>query len=462
MSNYLSVHMLEDAPCGLICTASGGSGGSTQSVSLLLVAWDDPEEKDVTLARYINKLYSGAAFGGGPSYYSIYEGLTYRSGGASDDTISLSWTPPRRRPHHYAVYIQTAAATWDDAALGNKILPATGTVNGNIPGYATSASFANITARHANLICGAEFGSEDVTNHYMYPQGNLCGLIDPNPGTTILEYPGGTSRTCTAAKLMFSDYGERTRLTLNAGPNTGQGGVILNGGVIYSLAASHAQVVSLSLITGFDHTPRDTMTRDLNGRPIARSFLDNAHDDSITVSVPYTGISLACGDLVTSPDTTGGGLIVLNKWRKWRIPVRLYVIDSPSALDIALGTEPALGADMWIGYIEDVNDYQLPYISSFDEVQVRFRLTRQYSREHDFGGRDITNIDIATKTWTISGTPSTWMIAGNRMWVQGTTDNDGVYVISSVTASVNSVAIVTTTAPVSTTADGAVYGDAWQ
>lgn len=180
MSNNIIIYRFTDAPFAIQATAAGAAGSwAAETYSFLLVAWDSADETDDEYARCVNW---GAQLSSGVIYPSVYNGLVV----TANQTVTLTWTAPRRRPHHYAVYVQTAA-TYGFEDNGSKILPAAANrVNGDIPGWATSVVLPNST--HVQRSRQVPADASAVDDSYRVNGNRFIGL---HAGTVVSPYPTG-------------------------------------------------------------------------------------------------------------------------------------------------------------------------------------------------------------------------------------------------------------------------------
>lgn len=447
MSNYTYLIEADDPPVGLAITLSPGGGGSAATLSFLLVAWDDPDEKDASLARFAMSPIAGNSlkqWAGTMSYVSrISKSIEL------NDLATITWTPPRRRPHHYALYYQ-AAASYDLSDLGIKILPST-LVNGNISGAtntltlpARAAAATYYTARACSWFvpCGIDTG-----NHYINVRGNWLGYFKVNT-STILEEQSATARTVTAKALYYDAGGEYTQLTVSAGPTAGIAFAkiaISSAGLFCPGSAGAAtNSVLFSPTRDIDHQARDHSAIDISGNSVTRSYLNNCPDDMLTIHADYTAVLVAPGGV--TPRIEGGALYQMQKWRRWNRELALVVAENDSTIPT--------GADRWRGTIADTNDYQMPGAQDKDEIAITFKPTHFYPGYYDYGGWTIIAVTAGAATCEITGPLDSRLVAGARVWIVNSTGNNGLYVIASVAASANSHILTFTTLLASSTDDG--------
>lgn len=465
MANYVYLIEATDAPCGLTMTSTGhtGAGPATTNYSFLLVAWDDPEEKDLSRARFVNHTpYFPAPYGSGTGTLTAickYENLAYVKAGTTNDTVTASWTPPRRAPHHYSFYRQVAG-TYTLTTLGNKVKPLSTTLkNGDIPGNATSATLATSAIDFTSVgtishTYYARVADLDTTNHIAYLMGNHLGTIKA-AGGTITEFPSTIARTTSAATLSWGQGsgggGERTKVTLTAGPTAAQTYFLITGGQFYALSVTPQTSVLLDPTIWLETQARELTVPDLNGRMLKRSILNTAVDDVITIKAPYTGMNIyAPGG---APALDGGALYQLQKWRKDAQLLWLVVV---------MDTDWVCGPGQWTVTIKDVNEYQLPEISDFEAVQIDLKPESYLPATYDYGYANIVAVTAGAATVGIQGPADPRMVPGARVWIAGSTGNDGLWVILSVTKAANNHVMTMTKNMLDSTADGMVIFGAEQ
>lgn len=456
MSTSIYITEAEDPPCGLAISLSPGGGGSAATLSFLLVAWDDPDEKDISLARFSKSLEEAQT--NNPD--SVWGGTTQTfisrisKSIELNDIATISWTAPRRKPHHYALYYQ-AAASYDLTKVGIKILPSGSMVNGNIPGYATSlalparaAAATYYTARTHTWIAPCAI---DTVNHYIDLRGNWMGYFE-NGTSSIYEAQTVTTRLVTAKALYFDRGGEYTRLTLSAGPTAGitYASIVVPSSGLFCPWDSGGGVgieqIILSPTQDIEHQPRDLSVLDLNGLPVARSFTQDNLDEAMIIRAPYTSVVVKPSAQTSA--ISGGAIYWLHKWRRWRRPVEVRVYESDTTI--------VHGTDRWRGVIADVNEYQIPGAQDKDEVQVTFRAHKFRPSYYDFGGWPVIAVTAGAATCVINGPYDPRLVAGARVWIAKSTGNDGLYVISSVSTGTNQHTLTFTTNLASSTDDGFV------
>lgn len=441
-----------DPPCGLAISLTPGGGGSAATLSFLLVAWDDPDEKDITLARFYAQPATGNSLGGwGGGARTHYSRISKSI--ELNDIATITWTAPRRKPHHYALYYQ-AAASYDISNTGVKILPNT-LVNGEIAGTATSltlparaAATTYYTGRDWIWFAPCDI---DTVNHYMDVRGNWMGYFDPDGGTFLLEKQTGTTRQVSAKALYYFRGGEYTRFTVAAGPTAGTDYAAISvpsTGLFCptSIAASQCQIL-FSPTLDIVHQSRESSTLDISGNVVSRSYINNSPDTMLQISIAYTDI-FALPHLASPSRLDGGALYQLAKWKRWGCELDYIVNESTYATPH--------GTDRWRCVIEDVNDYQQPDMVDKDSIMLTLRASHFYPAYYDYGGWLITSVTAGAATCVIKGPLDKRLVAGARVWIINSTGNDGLWVISGVTAGTNSHTLTFTTNILDSTDDGYV------
>lgn len=447
MAVYTYLQQSDDPATGLACTVSPGGGGSAATLSFLLVAWDDPDEKDINLARFAINITSGNS---GKSWADAGAHVASISKSVElNDLVTITWTPPRRRPHHYALYYQ-AAASYSLANPGIKILPST-LYQGEIPGYARTltlparaAAATYYTARTWTWVVPCAI---DTTNHYIDIRGNWMGYF--KTGTSVV-YEGQTitNRQVDAKALYYDRGGEYTRLTVAAGPTVGTTYVSINvpsSGLFCPVSYSAAQTsVIFSPTRDMEHQSREMTAMDITGNTVQRSYMNNSPDTMIELYIDYTAVVVSPS--AATPRLDGGALYQLAKWRRWGRELDLIISESDSSIPH--------GCDRWRVTIEDINDYQIPGVKDKDEIKLILRPNAFYPAYYDYGGWLVTDVTAGAATCVITGPYDRRLVAGAKVWIMNSTGNDGLYVISSVSIGTNSHTLTFTTALADSTDNG--------
>ena len=409
-----------DAPfaCSAATAGSGGSWAADASdpgYSFLIVAWDDPREEDWHRARFRNRTMFGT-IGGGPYYSMVNDVQT-----AANDIVTLYWTPPRRRPHHYTVYFQSSVASFAFSTRGKKIRPSSGTTQAlEIPGWATSAVFANGTEVTENRIAIIR---STVTNTYYEVAGNHA--ISLGNGNNYNIYPAASAATWNdTPQVLFSGNEERTR-GIEGSTTAAQTHLSYVHGPIYlQSAVASSSTLTLSLLTDMPIVRRESIGTDFTGRAVELAYVNDCDPQTITLECTMGGTSIGVVD-AWATGARAEAFALLHKYRRFKIPLCIKYT--------AAGTEMYSGL-AYYGIIEDVSPVGYTNVQSDVRIRIQFKVE---SVEYELNDRPAYAINTATvgsggtKTITINGDHQAEFITGTKFEIVGSTGNDGMYVCSS-------------------------------
>lgn len=420
MTNYLAVSNQingVDIPGPLIVTGSGS--GTARSYRIM--AWDTPEEIDLQNARWADTK-------------SESENHVYT-------TVTFNWTPPKRKPHHYSIYM-VAAATIGGSSVVNKILPASGLVNGNIPGYATTCTIASpgtgITEARNIPVDAVNVGTKTYTL-----RGDWTGLLYVAAGVTP---DGGAPTTVTALDLTWTEQGVCTEVTTTAAPGGAETFLTITLGLMTTNSASNIAVImyptqSLSI------EPRERLTRDMNGYDVPVSLLNVCPISGIEALVPHGSFTYTGGLAGTA--SAAAALYRLNQWHKNRNMISIFCETDSDVVRFP-------GEFPYRGYIDFVDSLGL---RGFDTgpIRVRIRVNEFFDSTDYQGYYVITAASTANDTFTISGDYTKIFRENVKFNVVDSTSNDGFYAVESrVYSGGNTVITITGEVP-SNTGDGSIH-----
>ncbi|HYE70570.1 MAG TPA: hypothetical protein VD932_03500, partial [Aquabacterium sp.] len=294
MAATLTLRRGGSAPFAQRYSAAGaaGSGWSGAALSLLVAAWDG-DEADLDNLRALNWYRSGYGINDVESYAT--ESALSNQTPTTTNTVTLSWSGPRRQPHHYSAYRMAGAAFLSDGTgLAQKILPSGA---GEIAGNLLTASFASgaaVTERRLVpvLLVDGTTGAIDI------PGNRTHSFLAGTSQVTLTSVPGWAdgAKTVSAVTLTHTVNGEVTRLTL-----TGWGGgVTSSGGTCqYDLGPLCLNTslwrpsLTFSLEYDLALSPRTQTGRDFNGRMVRLSQLTASPYERLGIELAYGGITAA-------------------------------------------------------------------------------------------------------------------------------------------------------------------------
>lgn len=353
MANYTYIERLTDAPIIYSALMNGAAGTfqmASTPISIILIAWDDPDEIDWEFARFINR----SPYDPTVAYPSIADGIAI---GEDDMQLLIQWLPPRRRPHHYGIYWQAASATYDLAANGEKLLPAgAARINGEIPGWATSAIILDPTNVSRVRVVPAVPNTADDSYKI---RGNR--IISLHAGSVVSAHPTVGIVNLDASSLGHDSNGEFTKIE--------QTTTVLNTvtDIQYEIspirlgatALTHLQRVTIDPTLGLDGSPAQFVARTVSGRlqrqgqvkPFSQTLL-RLVGQFISFAWTAPGAALQKGS---------AGAYQLLKWMENGTPIVLTAVQDT-------GQKPFYRR--WVGMIEGISDYAFLEIQDNDEVEI--------------------------------------------------------------------------------------------
>lgn len=418
----LSIFLKPDAPFGLYAqlTATGGSW-PTGDHAVLLVAWDDPREEDWTCARLINAepfSFIGKDFGG---LNQVLSSTGFTTGAGDNDIVTLNWKAPRRRPHHYTAYLQTGSTTFNTASVALKIRPSSGATQGlEIPGYATSAVFANATSRIETRVAAIHGTS---INSYYEIEGNH-GLHLFNGASYTVRPVGGLMTTNGNPAGRFVGNEERTRVSESATTGNQTHLEYVHGLGIWQLADQVTELIAItiSIATGLEVTYRDKHSTAFDGQNVEIAYINNADIERVTFECTHGGLSSIVTGYYAQTDAAAS-LRKLHKLRTLAIPVLLIYQEAAS-------TE-IYSPVIYSGTIERINELGYSHIQDNQRIQFDLKIDRVYTQSSQHAAYAIVTATVAGSSLVIVGDHTAEFIDGTKLEIIGSTGNDGLYAVSS-------------------------------
>lgn len=439
MAQYLTIQQAFDAAAGLVggtTVSPAGNWTSGTAYTLLLVAWDDPDEVDITRARCIN----------GPSPLTssrMYDSVVTITPGASNLSLTVSWAAPKRPPKsHYSFYLQTASS-YTRGQAAQKVLPqASERVAGNIPPWATSATLDDKTT--LAFFYDIPVDSIDIGANTYTIRGNWLGHIII--GSTV-RYNDTTNQSVTSVSLTYSEYGVQTVV----GVASASGSAVylkINASILY-VPASGGQIFGTQVeVIDFPLDPRERTVRGINGLLNERTLTNHAAFNSGNIRMSYVGATWFGGGQTGS---TGPGLYQVNDYAEKLTPIEIYATTDATNV---------IAYKVWRGILKPANTTGLATMNTDPFVDMAFECDTTIDSQNNMRWFDISA--NTSTTFTVDGDRTGDFYAGRRFYVNNSTAQNGLYVTASsaYTAATN-ITVITVTTPVSGT-DGDGRIELWQ
>lgn len=440
MSQYLTIQQAFDAAAALVggtAVSPAGNWTSGTAYTLLLVAWDDPDEIDITRARCIN----------GPSPVTssrMYDSVVTVTPGASNLSITLSWNPPKRPPKsHYAVYQQTASS-YTRGAAAQKVLPqASERVRGNIPPWATSCTLDSKTTIAFSYDVPVD-SIDSGANTYTV-RGNWLGHVVVG---TIIRYNDATNQTVTSVALTYGEYGVQTVI----GVASASGSAVylnINASILY-VPASGASIFGANIqVIDFPLDARPRTVQGINGLLNERTLTNNAVFDGGDIRMTYVG-----GDWFGGGQTggTANAVYQLNDYANKLTPVEIFATVN-AATDV-------IAYRVWRGMLKPPSTTGLKEMNVGSLIDLMFECDTTIDSSNWMRWFDISA--NTSSTFTISGDRTADFYEGRRFYVNNSTAQNGLYATSSSAyTAATDITVITVTTPVSGT-DGDGRIELWQ
>lgn len=445
MPGAIRITRCYDAPFGIwaALTTSGGTW-PTASYVLWLIAWDDPLEQDWTRARFQNALVHGAPNAFGVINNTIsYIDLT--TGAGDNDIVTLYWTAPRRKPHHYTLYFVSGKSISgiDGTEVWQKIRPSSGITQAlEIPDWATSAVFANVTpvteSRMAIIRTISGNAYYEIEGNHAFP---LYG------GASYTTVAVGAQVTNGAPVGRFVSNEERTRVNESTAA-IGQTYLKYNHGAFgnawnYILGSDFE--VTLNPVTGMVAQTRQIYDTDFAGQSILLAYMTNGDLETIVFECTHGALSLN-STYYTQTDSASA-LALLDKHRRLGIPLSMWYLEPGG------GTTSIYGPVIYYGVLEDNNERGYTNIQANQRIQFRFKVTSIEYQSSDHAGYVIVTATSGTGlgggSIVIGGDHTAEFISGTKIMIIGSTANDGVYAVhsSQITGSTSTQVFISGTLP---------------
>jgi hypothetical protein len=446
------------------CLASVSGGGSNWiagPVSFLIGAWYSRSEHDFTTFVPLNWSWRFAGA-------SLAEQLVTESGvqnltAAPASSFACSWSRPTgRQPDHYSIYWQPGPL-FTPLALAVKVLPASGLVQGNIPGSATSAVVLNGTSRTQTLTVPVV--AKQATGVHI--PGNRAMSFGPGSFADIADVDGIADGlyAVTSASVDWTADGPVTVLELDGvsgvTPAASSGTCRYDCGPLClrpTPSGGYRPLTYLSL----EHTLQ--LIGDNTCEPDAAGRLQPVSPAS---GQPYRriGIELAFGGLspgnngANAPGAEPGGLARLNTWA--RLGTEVELVDSEGWSSAEEFASPAL-----IRYFGALELPSNPGTSRRwgDTHRFALRLDGVKRTDDERGWLSVRAVTSgAGGSFEVDGDETALLYAGSGFVVLGSTGNDGPYCVdsSSYSAATNRTTVVVTGSVPSAVADGRVEVQDW-
>lgn len=441
MAGSLLLYPNFDGPYAVYATttATGGSWAASTAYAFIIIAWDDPLEQDWNLARFLCNVpdpAGGVTIGG-----AFGATATITTGAGNDDIVNLNWQAPRRLPHHYTVYYQ-AASSFSYSTLATKIQPSSGTTqNGEIPGWATSAVFANSTAVSETRSVAIRATS---ANAYYDLDGNIA--ISLYSGQTYVPRPaGGVPTFNDDPNVLFAANGERTR-AYETSTAVGQSFIEYAHGPIMLQGIGHSSPwVQLTLVTGLETQFREKQAAAFDGRPLELSYINGSDIIALAAEFTHGGIGFYSTGAALATSTRAEALAFLDKCRRLAIPLALEYLPT--------STEVYSGQRFYVT-IEEINERGYTQIQANDRIRITFKVWRTDNYRTAPAPLVVTAVSTGSKYFQVAGDKRYLFPAGTRIEIIRSTGNDGLYGVASTALSGGNTRITVTNPFGDSTADG--------
>lgn len=433
--SYSYLQVLHDAPCNLNAFTTASDGSCTDgNRCFALVGWRDPLELDINRAHFI--------LAGNSNYPCVYENLDVDA----NDSVTLTWSAPDEPVHHYTAYVKTGT-TYTAGDVLQRILPrAAQRYHGNIPWYATSATFDTLAAVTNTRNIPVDLVDTD-NDSYLIRGNHMLTLY---PGATFTVDGGGT-QTVDHSEVEFSTtFGESTRVYITGTVSPGANYLVITVGRVAWPTGSNDHVLTVILNPVLDLTidPADLLTRNTKGRKQKRAVVNDCPIEAVNLEVLHAGFFGGYGSAVaqfTGPDISW----YLHKFI--RDDMRLVLGD--------VSTDGAVAYPALIhGKLTQCSNLGVRDKHAEESTSLTFEADKLVNTNRDRGWFGITDVDTGAKTFTIGGCQDMIFTPGVRFEVLHATDASGLYTTSESTYdSVNDETVITvTTTPAGSTADGEI------
>lgn len=442
MSQNLTVQQRFDAACGLVggtAVSPAGNWTSGTAYTLLLVAWDDPDEIDITRCRCIN----------GPSPFDgtrMYDSVVTITPGASNLSLTVSWTPPQRPPKsHYSIYQQTASSyTRGNAA--QKVLPQSSErVKGNIAPWATSATLDSKTTIAQKY--GAQVDSIDTGANTYTIRGNWIAHIIVG---TVIRPNDSANQTVNSVSLVYSSNGVQTLVGVSTSVNASATYIAVQTTTLYYPASTYGIFKSIfNPVDAFSLTPRERTIADTSGLINERTLVNNS-----VFTFGQFDVNWLAGEWQGNNQTGTGATSIyqMNDYANKLIPVE--IIANTDSTNIR-------AYKVWRGMLKPASTTGLGGMHNAPAITLAFDCDTTIDATDNMRWFDV-NANTSS-SFTIDGDWTATFYEGRRFYVNNSTAQDGLYATSSsaYTAATNITVITVTVSTISGT-DGNGRIELWQ
>ncbi len=448
MATYVDIRRVLEGVAGLTIGATNTSDGAIANGNhgFLVIAWYSKEETDINFAQALNSPPPSGSVSA--TTYNAFIAVT--TAGA-DDTITLTWTPPKRIPNHYSFYYANALTMTRGTTVMQKVLPIpTDRVYGNVPGWATRAVFKDVTAQSAvggisSEVRVVQVDSVDTVNDTYTIRGDYrLALYE---GAVFNQNDGGGNQTVDTggATLTWGANGVQTVIPITGTVNASATRLAITvSRIVYP--ANYLTTVQLNPLNEWSMVPREQNLMDIHGRLARKSFFTDC---------PYEGSSFALskanGALVTHGQTLGmaAANYQLHLWASHSIPVEAVCTADAGVVHAYRLFRGMLAAPNDTGLAGQHGVEDLRFSMTFDEYR---------DSNNGFVWYDIQGSDDSPDSFTILGDYTDVFYEGRRFFVSDSAsgDNDGLFVVQSVAYTAfdagtgSDITVITPTTPVTT------------
>lgn len=402
--------------------ATKGTVKKTLRHNWLVVGWTTADEGDAHNSHVLNAVRSDYGFGAGSSF--IYEN---RANGAAPrlatDQFFLLWYVPRKvKFHHISIYLQTHATTgtYDPTLPAFKVLPANGDLyggflEGNIPGWATTAVISSPTVHYYYREVPV-LEKDTSANTVTIPGDKRHCLYDNAPAVLKGSGPDSGNVTVASVAVDYTSDGEVTVITVDedlADATTGKL-YYAEGPIVPVPAVSTRGTCTINIQEDMILNPRPLAELDASGNAITIDTLNDCPIDALTLSIPVTGIDSA------------DSFYLLWKWMKQRI--RLIILQTNDSGSISF-------PHFWSGRILHVPKTGGIRKHANGPIALQFLIDTQVDYRDDFGWYSVVAADTTVDTLTFNGDLRRWLGSGDPFYVRNSTGNDGLWVVRTISYS---------------------------
>jgi hypothetical protein len=351
-------------------------------------------------------------------------------------------------PHHISVYYQ-ALATYDPTLPATKILPSSGLVRGNIPGYATSVTIAYDTGITYEYQVQAWV---DGANYIL--RGNRMASLYPN--AQIVPYPaGGVAQTITASAygVQNIDEGENSFITVSS-PTGGTTNIDFMAGPFCPKRGSIDYLYEPTIFFNYPdiHVEQSEKSGiDILSIPYQKSVIGGNFSGTLHVTnVMGSTYSGTLGpDAGVNKNDARYACYYLQKWRDAGIPLMFFVEQLGSDYDVNY-------PHIWYGQLIDVPHMGLHDAQDDNEISFTAKINYIQPNTYDLGWWKVAAKDTGANTISINGDHTAQIIAGAKIRTVGSTADNGLWAVATSVYTGGNTVITVTGDITDGTADGRV------